>query len=193
MEHIKTKLAITLLLVSATSCVLRAPFDGLNSGTPAPSLGITKWFNVDHQATDIASFQGRPVLLEFWSTDCPPCVESVDKMKALASSENQDLQVVTVHVDLDREQPISPIDLENFLGQNQITYPVAMDSNGEQWERYEFHYLPHAVLLDANGLVEWSGNLVYYDLGEELENRITKWSPLAESENCADGVCAPTP
>lgn len=58
-----------------------------------------------------------------------------------------------------------------FVEKAGITYPVAIDQSGKQWERFKFHYLPHMVLLDDEGRVRWSGNLYVHD-AERVVNKV---------------------
>ncbi|MGB0951900.1 MAG: TlpA family protein disulfide reductase [Planctomycetota bacterium] len=187
------------------SCVLRAPVDGLEVGDQAPDLEINDWFSAaaptpeadpesstpQPSALGLRDFRGQPVLLEFWSSECPPCVASIPKMKEITLRHQGSLQVVSVHVDLDRTKPVGADTLRAFLKENEINYPVAHDVDGLQWERFDFNYLPHAVLLDEEGRVDWSGNLVFYDLGKRVE-RLSL--PAAEAPaingSCENGVCS---
>jgi thiol-disulfide isomerase/thioredoxin len=194
-----------LLGLSIPACAMRAPFDGLAAGSQAPELGVERWTQAGEMSHhSLAKQQGRPVLLEFWSSECPPCLKSIPKMNWAADAYRDRLDVLAVHVDLDREQPISWSKLERFVREQGIQYPVGHDVDGEQWEKYRFHYLPHAVLIDSEGRVLWSGNLVAYDLekrlrkffGEPLSvrNEVTPQSLSAlpgEDSSCEEGYCAP--
>jgi len=196
-----------LLGLSIPACAMRAPFDGLSAGSQAPELGVERWLK-DGEAThrSLSKQQGRPVLLEFWSSECPPCLKSIPKTNWASDAYRDRLDVLAVHVDLDREQPISWSKLKRFTQEQGIQYAVGHDVDGEQWKKYRFHYLPHAVLIDGDGRVLWSGNLVAYD----LEKRLRKFfgEPLAvpesimasqsfalsgEDNSCEDGYCAPQP
>jgi thiol-disulfide isomerase/thioredoxin len=204
--------SLALLTLGSASCVLRAPFDGLDQGSAAPEIQVQAWVgdvSMEPEPEPLAALRGKSVLLEFWSSDCPPCVASIPKMKRVASRYEDSLHVVTVHLDLDPEQPTSAEELETFLLEAGIQYPVGLDSEGTSWDSFDFHYLPHAVLIDAQGLVEWSGNLVYYDLDTELEERLgpargvslnlgasygTSSTPSSypDPETCEGDVCSPS-
>jgi thiol-disulfide isomerase/thioredoxin len=39
--------------------------------------------SLDGKTVSLKSFQGKPVLLDFWATWCGPCVESMPSVKRL--------------------------------------------------------------------------------------------------------------
>lgn len=74
----------------------------------------------------LADFKGRPVLINFWATWCPPCkaeipwlVEFADKYKA------HDLVVLGISVD------DTPEDMRQFAADRKINYPLLV-GNGQK-------------------------------------------------------------
>ena len=97
------------------------------------------------------SFRGRPLLVNFWATWCPPCVEELPLLESIwrQNSENH-LQILGLAVD-------QPSSVRKFLAQNQLTFPVGMAGlTGTELGRSlgnTMAALPFSVLFDAQGRI----------------------------------------
>jgi len=192
----KRNLLLMLAAVMFSSCYISVPFQGLARGRNAPALKVEEWLNAT-QPVELNAPRSRPILLEFWSSDCPPCVAEIPRIKAIRQAYGDALETISVHVSLKPEPAQDRAPIEAFLRKHAITYPVGIDQSGKQWKNYEFSHLPHAVILDENLQVRWSGNLLLYDLEHALRKTIGKPEqtvelPAALREQkvvCEDGVC----
>ena len=143
--------------------------DGLAVGTEAPELFADEWANADAAPT-LAGLRGLPVLLEFWSKDCSPCLGRIPEMQAIEADFAGRLHVVTIHVAHGRGAPRQdPAVVRAFLERWGIQYPVGIPQTADLLEAYAFHYLPHAVLVDPAGRVVWSSNPASGDVREAVE------------------------
>lgn len=91
------------------------------------------------------------VLLIFWATWCPPCVQEIPDLNAIVGRfpETQ-LKVLAVNVGESAET------LKSFTAQHAVSYEILRDSSGSVAEKYGVDGLPVAVLL-AKG-----GGILYY-------------------------------
>jgi len=143
--------------------------DGLAVGTEAPELYAEEWANADAGPT-LAGLRGMPVLVEFWSKDCSPCLGRIPEMQAIETDFAGRLHVVTIHVAQGRGAPRQdPAVVRAFLERWGITYPVGIPQTAGMLDAYAFHYLPHAVLVDPAGRVVWSSNPASGDVREAVE------------------------
>src|ERR1700757_1046642 len=71
---------------------------GPKVGDPAPPLHLAKLLNAPTNA--VASWpalKGKVVVLDFWATDCPPCVGSIPHMNELiAELTNAPVQFIAI-------------------------------------------------------------------------------------------------
>ena len=71
----------------------------------------------------LAALKGRPLLINFWATWCPPCVEEMPMLDRFAREQGgkgaQGVQVLAIAAD--RMEPV-----QKFLQHNQLTLPVAV-------------------------------------------------------------------
>ena len=196
-----------LVLVSQLGCI-GSFTDGLTPGSIPPALPDVEWINTEQPLPiSLEALKGSPVLLEFWSSECGPCVESIPKIKRLKKAyQSKGLQVVTIHLTLGWDSRESAPDaVKKFIETAKISYPVGLDFKNESGKRFKFKYIPHAILLDDEGIVSWSGNLYTYSLEKGLKKLLGP-IPQAHAENiissedlnllilhtekqCKDGAC----
>ena len=70
----------------------------------------------DGQSLSMSSYKGRPLLVNFWATWCPPCVEEMPLIDAFFQENKPNVQVLGLAVD--RADAVA-----SFLG----NWPVAFD------------------------------------------------------------------
>jgi len=119
---------------------------GLKAGDQAPPFRLPA---LTGQEVDLQSFSGRVVLLNFWATWCPPCVQempSLDRLhRALAP---QGLVVLSVSADEDEAALLS------FLKRVPVSFPVLRDPGGRvAASRYRTTGYPETFVIDGAGVI----------------------------------------
>ncbi|GAB4210944.1 MAG: hypothetical protein Fur007_00190 [Rhodoferax sp.] len=74
----------------------------------------------DGVALLLSAFQGRPLVLNFWATWCPPCVEEMPLLNSFYQ-QNKDKGWQVLGLAVDQAAPV-----QRFIAQNDIAFPVAM-------------------------------------------------------------------
>src|SRR5690348_13166712 len=55
--------------------------------------------NLEGTVSKLKNFQGKAVILDFWATNCPPCVAEIPHLKELQAKYGRDnLEIVGMHV-----------------------------------------------------------------------------------------------
>lgn len=140
-------LIIFLSLVVGVFVYLSRHGEGLlHVGDPAPAFSL-KDYKGDFKS--LSDYQGHPVLLHFWATWCPSCLEELNSLNRLRALFSED-QLVILGVSLDEggwEQ------LSSFFERIPVHFQVLLDLEGVSATAYGVHILPTSYLIDARGKV----------------------------------------
>ncbi|MGQ9815296.1 MAG: redoxin domain-containing protein [Candidatus Roseilinea sp.] len=117
----------------------------LRENEPAPDFELQTF---DGQTVRLSDFKGRPVLINFWASWCPPCKEETPDLIA-AYRELKDINAVFIGVgtqdDTDK--------LKQFAEEHQIPYLVVEDPLGKVSNRYRVLGMPTTFLIDTDGIL----------------------------------------
>jgi thiol-disulfide isomerase/thioredoxin len=88
---------------------------------PAPDgLWARQWTSPQGQTFAMQSFQGRPLLINFWATWCPPCIEELPLIEAFYQQNKANgWQVLGLAVDKQER-------VQTFLGNAPVSFPIGM-------------------------------------------------------------------
>ena len=119
----------------------------------APELVGKKWFNTDGKPISLAARRGKVTVVEFWTFGCINCRNNLPAyarwQKKFAAQEVEIIGVHTPESDYERD----PKNVEKFLRDENITYPIVTDENHENWNRWNQRYWPTVYLIDKAGRV----------------------------------------
>lgn len=147
--------------------VAQAPIPGLDGPTvPLPDEkdridvpgfdGATQWLNVDRPLT-LADLRGRVAVIDFWTSCCINCLQTLPTLKKLEDTfRGAPFVVVGVHSPkFDEEQDAER--LIDIVLDNRIEHPVAADGDMKVWRAWGVEAWPTVAVLDANGKALWAG------------------------------------
>lgn len=103
----------------------------------------------DGQTWDLRRFQGRPIVLNFWATWCPPCMQELPEFSRVAEEYAERAVVIGAVVSSPRADVLRTV--ERFG----IRYPIA-EASGEMIQHWNASSLPSTYLLDEDHRVVWS-------------------------------------
>jgi peroxiredoxin len=113
-------------------------------GVRAPDFSVT---NVDGQAIRLADLKGKRVLINFWATYCPPCLEETPnfvKLRAETSSTNVAI------IGLSTEDAATQ---KAFAQRNGVTYPLAiLEYVPSPYQ--DVVTIPVTMVIDRNGVIQ---------------------------------------
>lgn len=119
------------------------------------------WLNTD-RSWSIKDFEGKIVLLDFWTFGCINCQHIVPDLKRLEEEFSDMLVVVGVHsAKFDAEKQNETI--RQAIRKFGIEHPVVNDADYKIWDQYGVRAWPTIVLIDPNGKVigQHAGEGVY--------------------------------
>jgi thiol-disulfide isomerase/thioredoxin len=96
----------------------------------------------------LSALKGKTVLLDFWTTWCPPCRADGPALEKLNQKYGgKELAIVGVSVNEEREV------VEKFLKSNRKTYPVILTSENEMPRPYQISVFPTYIVINQDGNV----------------------------------------
>jgi thiol-disulfide isomerase/thioredoxin len=105
--------------------------------------------NQEGTVSKLKDLQGKVVILDFWATYCPPCIEEIPHLKALQKKYGKEnLEVIGLHVGGDEDRPKVPA----FVQKLKIDYTLAIPE--EELTRFIFgreSAIPQTAIFDRRG------------------------------------------
>lgn len=94
---------------------------------------------------------GKVVVLNFWTTWCPPCVEEIPSLNRLYRRlEGEGLAVIGVDVGQDAAT------VNAFLDKMAVAFPILLDERGEALKAWDVYAFPTTFILDRQGRIRYA-------------------------------------
>ncbi len=169
-------LAVSLLSVavvlSATAILQQ---QGLPVGTEAPDFTLE---TLDGKTVKLSELRGKPVFLDFWATWCPPCRRALPHTQQFTEKYGKDAHIFAVNLQEKAEK------IREFMQKHNYSFTVLMDTTGEVGARYRVRGIPHFVVIDAEGKVQFVQVGFGDDTKKKLEKALT--DAIEKSKQSAD-------
>ena len=130
--------ALVLVLLSRRS---RPP----EVGDAAPDFTLP---TLSGEPVSLRQFRENVVVLNFWATWCPPCIEETPSLRRFAEQMRSDgVAVLGVSVDQDTEA------LKKFVADYQLSFPIARDPDQAVASRYGTFKFPESYIIARDGRI----------------------------------------
>jgi cytochrome c biogenesis protein CcmG, thiol:disulfide interchange protein DsbE len=114
-------------------------------GKPAPELLVS---SIGGATVHLEGLKGKTVLLDFWTTWCPPCRADAPALDRLFRKYGaRDLAIVGISIDEDRKT------VQEFLVKNPHEYPIVLSTENELPRPFQVGVFPTYVVIDKDGKV----------------------------------------
>ncbi|HEY4379768.1 MAG TPA: TlpA disulfide reductase family protein [Acidobacteriaceae bacterium] len=111
-------------------------------GTAAPEFTVAD----GTKSVDLARLRGHVVVLNFWATNCFPCVEEVPSLRDLQHKMPQ-ITVVAISNDEDASA------YRRFLTDGSVDFLTVRDASGRVQALYGTVKIPETYVIDKNGIL----------------------------------------
>ncbi len=142
----------SLLLLLVTACDRGSQPQMV--GRPAPQFTVQ---DADRKVS-LSDHKGKVVVLNFWATWCPPCVEEMPSLVAMQAKMKDKVIVLAVSTDQDKAA------YDRFLVDHKIALLTVRDPEFKSSTLYGSFRYPETYVIDAHGIlrrkfigpVEWT-------------------------------------
>ena len=114
--------------------------------------------DTDGNEVTLASFFGKPIVLNFWASWCGPCKSEMPEIQKFYDQYGQEVHFLLVSVDDDVDTA------KAFIEDNGYTFPVYFDTTSMGAYTYGASSIPLTFFIDAEG------NLAAYYMGAMSES-----------------------
>jgi len=129
------------------SCTRNAEQKIVKVGDRAPEVRLQ---SMDGRTVSLADYRGKVVLVHFWATWCPPCVEEIPTIERFYQQVmGADIEVLAVSVD------DSANALKTFLEKNKVHFPVLRDPGQKAAGSYGTLKFPETYVIGRDGIVRY--------------------------------------
>ena len=122
---------------------------------PAPRQGfLAPDFTLETlsgETVTLSSLRGQAVLVNLWATWCPPCRAEMPAIQKMYI-EYKDRGFVVLGVDMTYQDTAANV--PTFVQENQLTFPILMDTTGQMAQQYELRSLPTSFFIDREGVIQ---------------------------------------
>ncbi len=119
----------------------------------APAINYTL---LDGRKTDLASLRGHVVLVNFWATDCAPCIAEMPQLaQTYRKYVPQGFETLAVSMSYD-----PPFAVSNYAQSHALPFGVVIDNTGEIAARLgNVRFTPTSLLINKRGEIvkRWIG------------------------------------
>jgi thiol-disulfide isomerase/thioredoxin len=140
----------------------------------APDFSFT---SLQGEYISLDDLKGKVVLLDFWGTWCPPCVESVPELRNLYKRYSKESSFVLIGISSDHDEVV----WKDFTDRNRMVWPQYRDGNRKIQNAFNIRAYPTYIVIDHEGIVRYQSSGFGYGRAADLESAIKKHIKAAAS------------
>ena len=121
---------------------------GLKQGELPPDFELT---TITGETFNLSDYKGKKVILNFWTSWCPPCKEEMPHMEKYYQKNKVSQNVEIIAVNMTTSDRVNAV--EKFVNAYELTFPIPLDKDGNVMKAYEIIYLPETYILNSDGII----------------------------------------
>jgi resA len=133
-------LGISAVIFFSVSC----KEESAQIGQPAPEIAA---FDLQGNKASLSDWQGKTVLINFWSETCGACIAELRTLQQWAEKYPNQVQLVAMNIDSEKA------DTQAIVTKRQLTLPIFKDQMKITAERYQLVGTPTSFVIDPSGKV----------------------------------------
>lgn len=150
MTTLRSRLVSIGVVVFAAALVVAFARPSYRQGEPtvAGKRAYDFSFDINGRAEHLSDMHGKVVVLNFWASWCPPCVDEINSLTALQSQlAPRGATILGVSVDED------PAAFEKFLRDHNVNFPNYRDPSKDIATTYGTSLFPETYIIAPDGRI----------------------------------------
>jgi len=136
----------SLLIITLFACEKEQKVKIIDVGDQAPEFRLSTF---DGKAVSLSDYRGKVVMVHFWATWCPPCVDEIPTLDRLYRQLlGRNFDIIAVSVDEGGAAAVS-----SFMRKNGLVLPAVLDPGRSVAGMYGTFKFPETYLVDGKGVV----------------------------------------
>ena len=168
---------LTLVLLLASCSAGPEPLDGKSPAVPVKGTQINNLApdfqlqSLDGQTISLSDLRGKPVLINFWASWCPPCREEMPYLQEIYE-EWTDKGLVVLAINIGESSSTA----EEFIQSYNLSFTVLLDTEQDIAQRYNITGIPTTLFVDKDGIIQ-DKVIGAFQSTAQIENRLSKIIP----------------
>jgi len=124
---------------------------GFQEGNRAPDFTLK---TLNNKTITLSKLQGKIVMVNFWATWCVPCKDELPFFQAISKDWSGE-ELVILAIAVKGNEDLATV--EQYIEQNEYTFPVLFDSEGNVQALYGITSsiaIPRTFFIDAEGIIK---------------------------------------
>ncbi len=99
----------------------------------------------------LSQYKGKVVLLNFWASWCPPCVEEIPSMTRLTTKlKDSPFTILAINLGESKKQ------MSKFITKHKVNFPILLDPKKIQPKNWNVFAFPSSFIIDKSGKIRYS-------------------------------------
>lgn len=146
---------VILLLGGAWIAASTLPPGALAAGgVSAPRAGLLapdfELQTLNGSSMRLSDLRGQPVIVNIWASWCPPCKREMPAFQRVYE-EYETRGLVILAVDAIQQDNLD--DVQSFVSNNSLTFPILLDERSEVLAGYQISAFPSTFFVDQEGVI----------------------------------------
>ena len=134
-------------------CIMATAVLAVQTLAPVPGNVMAPDFTLldtNGKTHSLSDYRGRPVIINFWTTWCPPCREELPSMnRAWHLLEEEGIAMLAINMGEDEDT------IFIFSADYPTDFPVLMDKSGDVIEQWPVKGLPTTYVIAPDGTIAY--------------------------------------
>jgi peroxiredoxin len=115
-------------------------------GDKPPSF---KLLGLDNKVHEWSEYEGKPLIVNFWGTFCPPCRNEMPALqKQYEQWKDQGLELIGINLSEDK------LTVESFTRQVGVNFPILLDKDKKTEKLYGLQSYPTTLFITPDGKIQ---------------------------------------